>query len=263
MRVAIYGDSFADPKVRGSTIVEDNILAWPDIVSQYHSVANFARGGTSTYYSYQKFLGTHESFDKIIFVITDYYRWYHLVHNPGKKSPHNDNYHAVTSPVMCNFLRKDSSFIDNAPNSVKQSLDAIDSYFFNLKDDKFDETICGLMLDDIKNKRPDTIFVTGGTFHNYHPLVNRKTSIAQFALTWLKNWPNYEDKIVGFLPWEERRVVCHLAKEVNELVAAEMLRAIDNGRWDPTIPDFIQAEHIDFDYYYNVDGFNWAKRGKK
>ena len=124
MRVAIYGDSFADTKVKSSSklYTDNDNVGWPDIVSQHHSVANFARGGTSTYYSYQKFLNTHESFDTIIFVVTDYYRWYHLVHNPSKKSIHNDEFHAVPSPVMCDFLRNDPSFFTKASDEVKAKL---------------------------------------------------------------------------------------------------------------------------------------------
>lgn len=261
MKVSIYGDSFADPLVANLEFIGDNI-AWPDIVGETHQVINYARGGTSTYYSYNKFLETyqHDDSDCVIFITTDYYRWYHLLQNNKVKSAHGDEYHAIPTPVMCDYWRNNSKLKKQMTTEFEDQLSAIDSYFMFLKNEKFDETICSLMLEDIQRKRPDTIFITGGTFHGYHSLIEPDKSISKFALSWVKNWPEYEKQIVGFLPWEEKRISCHLAKEVNELVAVEVLRAIDDRCWDPIIPEFIEAENKDFSYYYNVSGFNWAKR---
>jgi hypothetical protein len=259
--VAIYSDSWSDPKVRYSNDPIDNI-AWPDIISEHYNVTNYARAGTSIYYSYRKFLETHEDFNKIIFVVTDYYRWFHLIQTKSLKSPWGDYYHSFAGPGMIDYWKKDPLYKPHLAKDPKLrlTLDALSNYFGFLNDEEFDKTICKLMLDDIYRRRSDVIFIQGGIFPQFHPLVNPDTALAKFAMSWIKNWPEQAQQVndgYGFFPWKELRTICHFSKEVNQAIAVSALEALQTGKWDPYIPSTIIAEHQDFNYYYDTSDKIW------
>ena len=259
--VAIYSDSWADPKVRYSNDPIDNI-AWPDIVGTKYKITNYARAGSSIYYSYQKFLETNKNFDQIIFIVTDYYRWFHLIHTPTLKSPWGDYYHSFAGPGMIEYWKKDPLYKPHIMKdaNLRLTLNALVNYFVYLNNEEFDKTICSLMLDDVYRKRPDVIFIQGGIFPQFHPLVNPDTALAKFAMSWIKNWPEYEKQVAdgyGFFPWLELRTICHFSKEVNQAIANAIPQALESGIWDPEIPEFIAAEHRDFNYYYDTSNKIW------
>ena len=58
-KISIYGDSFAA-----------NVTGWPSFLKNYFNgeIDIFAVSGTSTNYSYMRFLETHENYDLIIFI---------------------------------------------------------------------------------------------------------------------------------------------------------------------------------------------------
>lgn len=259
--VVIYSDSWADPKVRYSHTNIDNV-AWSDIIAKDFNITNHARAGSSIFYSYRKFLETHEEFDKIIFVVTDYYRWFHLVHTKTLKSPWGDFYHSFAGPGMIEYWQKDPMYKKHltADQELRAVLSALNGYFNYLNDEEFDKSICSLMLDDIHRRRPDTIFIQGGIFPQFHPLVNPETALAKFAISWIKNWPEFEQQVkdgYGFFPWKELRTICHFSKEANLAIASAVTEALTTGKWNPTIPDFIPAEHEDFNYYYDANNRVW------
>ena len=260
-KVVIYSDSWSDPTVRYSSDPIDNLI-WTDILRDNHDITNYARAGTSIYYSYRKFLDTHKDFDKIIFVVTDYYRWFHLVHTKTLKSPWGDYYHSFAGPGMIEYWKKDPMYRKHVAKDSRLSLtlNALTNYFGFLNNEEFDKDICSLMLDDVYRKRPDTIFIQGGIFPQFHPLVNPDTALAKFALSWIKNWPDFEQQVkegYGFFPWKELRTIGHFSKEVNQAIAVAVNEALITGKWDPSIPDFIPAEHADFNYYYDTSDRIW------
>lgn len=64
-KLAIYGDSFADP-----TWVKQDYKAWTELLSQDYDISNYAYTGTSMWWSYDKFISTYGKCDKHIFVAT-------------------------------------------------------------------------------------------------------------------------------------------------------------------------------------------------
>lgn len=66
--IKIFGDSFATSNGKNG---------WPDQVGKLLNtdIINYARAGTSTWWSYQKFLQNYKKFDKIIFTYSSYSRW--------------------------------------------------------------------------------------------------------------------------------------------------------------------------------------------
>ena len=69
MNIAIFGDSFAD-----SSINRDKFTSQTTYLSNDYNIKNFAKAGTSLWWSYEKFIKNYEKFDTIIFVATGYGR---------------------------------------------------------------------------------------------------------------------------------------------------------------------------------------------
>lgn len=65
LKLAIYGDSFSDP-----TWVSNTYMSWPELLANDYNITNYSQTGTSMWWSYDKFLNTHNKFDLAIFVVT-------------------------------------------------------------------------------------------------------------------------------------------------------------------------------------------------
>jgi hypothetical protein len=75
MKIAVYGDSFVAPIQHGHKGFD--FLWCNTLASKLNgSIDNFAKTGTSIFYSYQKFLATHNDYDLCIFVITEPNRYF-------------------------------------------------------------------------------------------------------------------------------------------------------------------------------------------
>lgn len=64
-RLAIFGDSFADPNW-----VKNDYKAWVDLLANDYDVSNYALTGTGMWWSYDKFNSVYGNFDKYLFVVT-------------------------------------------------------------------------------------------------------------------------------------------------------------------------------------------------
>lgn len=254
MKIAIYGDSFADPKVGNLSLTANGVnIGWPDILKQKYDVDVFARGGTSIYYSYDNFKKTHQNYDKIIFLLTDSQRWYSLFEIKNKPNQYNDNLFSLANLSMVDEFLRNHESVKYLNSELTDKLKALQHYYMFLQDDilSVNKNLACLMIDDILRIRSDAIMMPGFNFGETHAM-HSKTSLATFAYIWLNNWPKYKKQLRGtqYLHWAEKRTVCHFSKEVNEVVAKEMAIAIETGKWEPNVPDVIPAEHSDFEYYY-------------
>ena len=63
--IAIFGDSFSDPKW-----VKNDYLAWPELLENDFNVTNFSLSGTSLWWSYKQFKKLSTEYDYCIFTIT-------------------------------------------------------------------------------------------------------------------------------------------------------------------------------------------------
>jgi hypothetical protein len=71
MKIAIYGDSFADPTWNTNTY-----KSWPELLAETYDVTNYAVQGSSLWWSYNKFKSVNTEYDYNIFVGTIYSRIY-------------------------------------------------------------------------------------------------------------------------------------------------------------------------------------------
>jgi hypothetical protein len=74
MKIAIYGDSYADP----SPYPNEGWVAYLNNNMKSAIIDQHGRGGTSHWWSYQKFIETYKDYDTVIFCHTTPMRWPHL-----------------------------------------------------------------------------------------------------------------------------------------------------------------------------------------
>jgi hypothetical protein len=80
MKIAIYGDSYADADLFEGNAWSTN-YSWPKLLQSYYSnytVDFYATSGTSAWWSYEKFFKTHTQYEKIIFCYAGTSRWPYL-----------------------------------------------------------------------------------------------------------------------------------------------------------------------------------------
>lgn len=144
MKLAVYGDSF------GEYFKESKTTSWPYLVAQKLNATvfeNFSAGGTSTFYSYKKFIDNYKNFDLNIFLVTDPYRYTSTLNVNGTKS--------FISSLSC---------LDNLSNTNewskfdKQIADFLRGWFISL-DTEFMETAQELIVKEIESLSPNTLIL--------------------------------------------------------------------------------------------------------
>lgn len=64
--IAIFGDSFSDPKWTG----HNKYRAWPELLEDQYSVQNFSLSGSGMWWSYKQWKKVNQDYDYNIFVVT-------------------------------------------------------------------------------------------------------------------------------------------------------------------------------------------------
>lgn len=139
MKVAIYGDSHTAGYISKSINPE---LAWPEMLSQEFDVTNFGLGGSSLFYSYEKFCSTHENFDYVIFFATFPGRLY-IEHE-------NKNLNHIPGINQLAIMQRMAHWSAND----RKVIDAAIDYYTYIYNKTQAEVIHNLMIDDIEKKRP-------------------------------------------------------------------------------------------------------------
>jgi hypothetical protein len=186
--LAIYGDSFGDPRW-----VENDYLAWPELLEQHYNITNYAFTGTGLWWSYDKFIDTHQRYDQIIFVVTVPGRIYiesldkHLNLNPS------------TWPIWRNI--------------------ALGELYFRLfYSEKRENRFHKFIVDDIL------------THNNVLVVPAFKESIADYNGWSLCHFADTELAHYGLEHngWNEHRK-CHMSMENNEVIYKHVLQSLTNG----------------------------------
>lgn len=142
MNVGIFGDSFAH------TLEQTSRVSWAKMLADDYNVENHAIGGSSTYFSYLKFLEHQHKYDKVIFVVTYPARIY-------------TSYGHIPSDVTARYML---SHRDSQRNLTQRKvLSGLQSYFtYALLDEVVvDQHILfhNLMIEKIKSLRKDILFI--------------------------------------------------------------------------------------------------------
>jgi hypothetical protein len=157
--LGIFGDSFAqDTSIRWSNEWSDVGPSWIDYLrnTNQYSIINHALGGTSTYWSKKIFDQHYKNFDKIIFIATFPCRRITFNKLPEGCTQITNTFYNASS--VFDIIENKKQF--NSYNLIEKTfLMAVRDYYLYIQNDHFDHTMHLLMLDDIKEKRPDAILI--------------------------------------------------------------------------------------------------------
>ena len=142
MKIAIFGDSFAhvDPK----SPLKNN--AWYNLLqSQGHDITLFSHTGSSLWYSYDKFIKNHATFDRCILMVTNWGRF----HLPQLNQPFWPGVSQIEEFI------KDPKF----PERDRNVLISTYNWAIYARNDEQEIAYHELMIQDIRLKRPDALII--------------------------------------------------------------------------------------------------------
>lgn len=245
MRVAIFGDSWVDPHHGHDSDRSMDKLAWAvQLPNNRYQVDIYAMSGSSLYWAYQKFLEKHQDYDKCIFVVTSLSRF----PKTGVQTLSGKRYH-VPNYETANYLLETQG--NDFDFKRKGRLQAFMGYYMHLQEDKYDADMAHLMIDKIKELKPDTIVVP--ICHHPSLLLEELTPLSKYREVMFNSIDpsRTEEMITGRWNFKEINCVCHVSKEINQLIAKDMEQALETGVWNPQIPERVEHLH-GLDYYYEL-----------
>ena len=154
MKIGIFGDSFAARPGNNASGLEDKSF-WCDVIADEHEVDNFAKAGTSLYWSYKLLNEHHHKFDRIILVVTGFGRLY------IPNAEHVMVKHAFSISQIKNLMER------KIPNSNRlyyseqdlTILQTLLNYKLYVEDDNQAALFHELLLEKIKKTIPDIIMI--------------------------------------------------------------------------------------------------------
>ena len=212
MKIAIYGDSFADPNWNNNSY-----KGWPELLAESYDVTNFAKEGSSLWWSYDQLQKSNTQFDYNIFVGTIYSRIYiedlknHLSVNPN------------SWPVVDNKINLGYMYYQH--------------FFSHCRDYQ----LCQLMIADILTVN-NTLYIPA--FEESIP----KQLPELCPLNMLTGLEEQHYKVKNYLS-DLRK--CHLSKESNKVVYNKIVDAITNKSKTLNLSETDFNTPIDnMDYYF-------------
>lgn len=244
MRIAIFGDSFAD---QNNAAKFNNDAAWPTLLEQRGiKVHNYAQAGSSLYFSWKKYYSFKRSpvwnvCDAVIFVITE----------PGREIAIIDNktyFLTSTSKHQLEFLKQQAT-----PNSRAYTLfDSIYNYWAYIKDPEQENLFHELLTEKIKSE-PKIFYIDAfGSSSAFMP--DTQLSLIDISMRELRYWrpelQSYEDNFKFMRNYRDARQ-CHFSAENNLMIANKVHEAL-LGK-SPTVQfsvsDFVQPS-ASFEKYF-------------
>ena len=278
IKIGIFGDSYANAEHGHEDYPNMQYDAWFYKLDNIYEATSYGVSGSSNYYSYQEFLKHNHKYDKNVFLIT----------YPGRH-PSSEIYLEKntkfdflgkgagvdfekgkrlfpSSATTANYLIVNASQY-NIDTETLQKLHAIRDYYVFLENRDFDLTVTKLFINNIKQIRPDTIFVnlfyerfyteptnlwgmplvpevTGPTFLEYND------AMARGIVSTSNNKYKFPHQITS--NYFEKRCVCHFSVETNLVVASHMSTALSTGHWNPVVSTEITHAVKGLEYYYHV-----------
>ena len=212
MNITIFGDSFGDDMIDGLIQTE---TSWIDVLKENgHNITNFSRGGSSLYYSYNKylaFLGSpkYSNCDLVIFVMT----------GPGREEIvlGKDTFYLTSIPQI-EVIR------DHMVRSEEQRkiLEAIRVYWAFCKDVKKDNVVHNLMMEDIK-KRDRMFYIQTYVYNDPNCIVELSRKELSLLNPSIKNYDDESE----FMKLHRDNRKCHFASINNKMLGNKILQAIN------------------------------------
>ena len=187
MKIGIFGDSYGDD----SWPENKTYASWIDHLRKDYTVENFSISGSSLYYIKLKFDVTFQNFDKIIFLVTNPGRYYINLDVKSEVIKH-----CTSGPRLERHL-KDSRL----SQYDKKKLKIFREFSIHVQDWDREYYFHNLMIQDIKNKKNNTILIP--CFNKSMPTINQSL----FTISSSENYKIPKDGI-------DYRV-CHLNEQNN------------------------------------------------
>lgn len=231
MKIAIFGDSFADP------LSWNKGLAWHELLANkgYH-IDNYSQSGASQLWIWQQFEQQHLSYDRVIVIKTSCRRLW-LPHMPGTKQ------HFTGIDDLENFKKK-ARLADN--DSVK----AIELYYRYIQNDSIDLAISQLILAQIKLLRPDALIIPAlrlpqDSYPGDRDNKAHLEDIYYLNLKQARKLATDDSRVV----WGNR-LICHMNRQNNQQLAQDIIEWTETGQFQLILERYQAFEDKDLDYYF-------------
>lgn len=232
MTIGIFGDSFADGVNYG--------ISWTKLLQKRYSldIKNYARWGSSVFWSYRKLLSAIDEIDTIVFVLTDSLRLYH----PDEK------YQPVSTLFMAQHLLKKNSLSSKEVAVYK----AAEQYHIHLADRTFHDFVQDQVVKEVQvlaQLHDKKLIIVPA----YPCSIKYQTTfkIPLIDITWKEIRTNFGDRVYR----EEKNQfrANHMSKENNEVLAAKMAEILSGKPTSVTLDDFIFTKYDDPGSYWYLD----------
>lgn len=248
MKIGIYGDSYADcnPLAEDSWVNQLRLL----MKEKYGSVkiVNYAKGGSSLYFSYKNYLDTGNLYDLVIFLATEPHRY------PIAFSPKiSKQTHYITSVPHVEQIELNSATLLNEEEKLfLQNLKG----WFNASNHEYNLDIADILLSNIESTHSNVIIYPCFT-ESF-----KKQRYAKYGLDyilhpmhsfWHRQLELFDIDPNGFTALEKPTLCGHLTPEFNKYFAKALYSKIATGKYDHSGFFDIDIEKPKTHYYGNWD----------
>jgi|TARA_B110000881_G_C18511145_1_gene482294 hypothetical protein len=236
MKIAIFGDSFAHTEPHNES------RAWYTYVKdQGYDVTNFGRAGSSLYYSYKEYLKHYKSFDKCIFLVTNWGRF----HLPQLKMPHWPGIQQIEGALSDPDL----------PNQDRKVLASLYNWCIFARDDLQEIQHHELMLADILHKNSNTLLIP--CFNYEMSRMQQECSLMDlhqidmdyYKIDWQDSGKKWHRKPLR--PGGRELRACHMNDENNIIFGNKLIEYINNNTFSLNIQDYTCSVK-DVNYYFEL-----------
>lgn len=242
MKIGVYGDSFVAPIQPGH---KGHDFLWCNALAKKlnGSIDNFAKTGSSIFYSYKKFLSNYNDYDLCIFVVTEPSRYFKKFRFSNGVSRH------VSNLDQLEFYRKTLHL--NAED--KQLLNWLEGWFLS-SDTEYNKCISKLMMDDILNKKPNTIVYPAFIESCDDPNIVPFHEMHKMQLSKMGKDFNSD---LSFLYCENfNKIAGHFTESYNNFISELLYNKIING-----VYDFSGLQEIEVDTTINYYDYTDKSKG--
>lgn len=203
IKIGVFGDSFGyEGSIFNEPINKSNIsigYSWVTLLRNNFEIDNFSQPGSDLYFSYYNFINNYKKYNKNIFLITNHNRF---------SFKFNSNFIHAHSIDTAKF-----HYINNTGRK-REALKASLDYFLYLQDDEKDILLKNLFINDIKNKKSNTIFINCFGYNSLNEIMQIENQ------AW--NLPTKYTLNKKFIDIRKS----HLTKENNEILYQKVLKSL-------------------------------------